>query len=204
MIPVCYFESNPNCNNDETHNHSRHHRPAGLYLLLPFLLLLPLLSHDSLPKPQTNNQTPRTPGGSVASFFLTLPSWTIRGLTRNSLPPRAQHLSSLGMQLIRAELSIPSTLPVAFAGATAIFSVTDFWGSYYSPSTASVLKPGESLAQYCKEQERIQGVNKADAASKVVGVERLVVSALCNAGERDGGSIRMWRIGIGRLRGWGI
>ncbi|KAL5326429.1 hypothetical protein ACEPPN_004114 [Leptodophora sp. 'Broadleaf-Isolate-01'] len=129
-------------------------------------------------------------GGSVAAFFSTLPDWKIRGLTRTPTSPSALHWSSLGVEIITADLSSPETPTAAFAGATAIFSTTDFWGPFYDPSTSALLKEGESLAEYCKEREKTQGMNVADAASKVVGLERLVVSALCHAEDGSGGQYK--------------
>ncbi|KAH9210858.1 putative NAD dependent epimerase/dehydratase [Leptodontidium sp. 2 PMI_412] len=129
-------------------------------------------------------------GGSVATFFSTLPDWKIRGLTRTPTSPSALHWSLLGVEIITADLSSPETLTAAFAGATAIFSTTDFWGPFYDPSTSALLKEGESLAEYCKEREKTQGMNVADAASKVVGLERLVVSALCHGEDGSGGQYK--------------
>ncbi|KAH7417677.1 NmrA-like family protein [Cadophora sp. MPI-SDFR-AT-0126] len=134
-------------------------------------------------------------GGSVATFFSTLPDWRIRGLTRNPVSPRALHYSSLGIEIVSADLSNPSTLPTAFAGATAIFSTTDFWAPFYDPSTESLLKDGKTLAEYCKELESQQAMNVADAASMVLGLERLVVSALCHAERASGGkygNVKHW------------
>lgn len=94
-----------------------------------------------------------------------------------------------------ADLSNPSTLPTAFAGATAIFSTTDFWAPFYDPSTESLLKDGKTLAEYCKELESQQAMNVADAASMVLGLERLVVSALCHAERASGGkygNVKHW------------
>ncbi|KAH7361026.1 putative NAD dependent epimerase/dehydratase [Rhexocercosporidium sp. MPI-PUGE-AT-0058] len=129
-------------------------------------------------------------GGSVARFFSSLSDWKIRGLTRNPSSPSSLHWTSLGVEIIAADLSCPSTLASAFSGATAIFSTTDFWGPFYDPSTPALLKDGENLAQFYKEAEKMQGVNVADAASKIVGLERLVVSALCHAEE---GSVGIYR-----------
>ncbi|PVH82302.1 putative NAD dependent epimerase/dehydratase [Cadophora sp. DSE1049] len=134
-------------------------------------------------------------GGSVATFFSTVPNWRIRGLTRNPSSPKALHYSSLGIEIMAADLSTPSTLTAAFAGATAIFSTTDFWSPFYDPSTPSLLKEGETVAEYCKVLEKKQVINVADAASKVVGLERLVVSALCHAEEGSGGkygNVKHW------------
>lgn len=89
--------------------------------------------------------------------------------------------------MVAGDLSSPSSLTAAFAGATAIFSTTDFWAAYYNPYTQSLLAQGQTLGEYCMLQELQQGRNVADAASNVVGLERIVVSSLCDVREKSGG-----------------
>lgn len=126
-------------------------------------------------------------GSSIASHFLTLPNWSIRGLTRSSSSPSALLWANKGVSIVAADLNDPSSLTTAFAGATAIFSTTDFWGNFYNPATQTLLKEGQSLGEFCKETEMRQGMNVADAASKVAGLQRFVVSSLVDATHLSGG-----------------
>lgn len=76
-------------------------------------------------------------GGSVAARFLQDPTYRIRGLTRDPSSPRAQSLATQGVEIVRADLDDASTLAPAFAGASLIFSVTNYW----SPSSARTAAP---------------------------------------------------------------
>jgi hypothetical protein len=87
-------------------------------------------------------------------------------------------------------LEDPSSLPAAFQGATAIFLTTDFWAPFYNPSTKALLKEGETLGEYCYSKELQQVKNVADAASKVEGLERIVVSSLVDATTLSGGKYK--------------
>jgi NmrA-like family len=60
-------------------------------------------------------------GSSVVHTFLSAcPSWRIRGLTRNPSSAASKALAAKGVEMVAADLNDPSTLPAAFAGATAI------------------------------------------------------------------------------------
>ncbi|KUJ12868.1 putative NAD dependent epimerase/dehydratase [Mollisia scopiformis] len=126
-------------------------------------------------------------GSSIASHFLTLPSYTLRGLTRKLTSPAAQSLLSRGISLHACDLNDPSTLPSAFAGAHTIFATTDFWGPFYNPSTQSALGPNQSLGEYCYEIELQQVKNIFDAAAKTEGLQRLVISTLVDVQTLSGG-----------------
>jgi uncharacterized protein YbjT (DUF2867 family) len=72
-----------------------------------------------------------TQGSSVVHTFLSAsPPWRIRGLTRNPSSAASKALTAKGVEMVAADLDDSSTLPAAFAGATAIFAVTDFWGPF--------------------------------------------------------------------------
>ncbi|TVY83394.1 NmrA-like family domain-containing protein [Lachnellula suecica] len=126
-------------------------------------------------------------GGSVASLFASSPEWTVRGITRNTSSPSAQSWLSKGVSLVTADLNEPSSLIAAFEGAYAIFSTTNFYEPFFNPGTQSLLKTGQSINQYCYEQELRQGKNIVDVAAKTKGLERFVVSALCDATKWSGG-----------------
>ncbi|TVY15394.1 NmrA-like family domain-containing protein 1 [Lachnellula arida] len=119
-------------------------------------------------------------GGSIASHFSTLPDWTIRGITRMPTTPTAS-------PLITANLNDLSSLISAFTGAHTIFSTTDFYSPFHDPHTQALLTEGQSINEYCYEQELAQGKNVADAAARTEGLQRLVVSSLCDASEWSAG-----------------
>lgn len=79
------------------------------------------------------------------------------------------------------DLNDTASLVAAFKGANAIFSTTDFWGPFYNPATQKLLKEGQTINEYCYDLELQQGKNIADAAATVDGLDRYVVSALCDA-----------------------
>lgn len=83
--------------------------------------------------------------------------------------------------MVPANLDEPSTLFPAFAGASALFCVTDFWAPFYNTFTATLLKEGQTLGQYCYEKELRQWKNIADVAAKIEGLERIVASSLVDA-----------------------
>jgi uncharacterized protein YbjT (DUF2867 family) len=68
-------------------------------------------------------------GGSVVSAFLKSGSYKIRGLTHKIDSRASQKLVSQGVEMVYAEESLAN----AFSGATAIFTVTDF----FEPSAVS-------------------------------------------------------------------
>ncbi|KAH8663373.1 hypothetical protein BGZ60DRAFT_453862 [Tricladium varicosporioides] len=131
-----------------------------------------------------------TQGGSVAHLFSSLPEWTVRGLTRTGTSAKAQALAAKGVQIVEADLNDPSSLDAAFAGATAIFSTTNFWEPFFNPNTVSKLKEGQTINEYCYEIELQQGKNIADAAAKVEGLERLVTSTLVDATKESTGKYK--------------
>ena len=120
-------------------------------------------------------------GGSVARTFLELPEWHVRCLTRNPSSEAAQKLSSLGAEVLQADMSSESSLSSAFKGAHAIFLNTDFWVTYrpHMTATAGNPNPGDpSSSTIAMETEVSHGKNAALAASKVPTLEILVYSAL--------------------------
>lgn len=66
-------------------------------------------------------------GSSVVSTFQKDSAWHIRGITRNIDSAPAQALVAKGVEMVTADLDDVSSLDAAFAGATVIFGVTDFW-----------------------------------------------------------------------------
>jgi hypothetical protein len=98
-------------------------------------------------------------------------------------------------------LEDPSSLSAVFQGATSIFLTTDFWAPFYNPSTKALLKEGETLGEYCYVKELQQVKNVADAAHKVEGLERIVVSSLVDATRLSGGKYKGVYHWDGKARG---
>jgi hypothetical protein len=128
-------------------------------------------------------------GGSVIHTFLsTAPTWRIRGLTRNPSSTASQALSAKSVEMVAVDLDDPSNLRAAFAGATAIFAVTDFWGPFMAlaqdPARQShELQHGQSVNAWAYEHELAQAKGIVDAAAEVEGLERFVWSTLAAARE---------------------
>ncbi|GME51172.1 NAD(P)-binding protein [Neofusicoccum parvum] len=133
-------------------------------------------------------------GGSVADAFLSAPGWRIRAITRNPSSPAATAWAAKGVELVQADMdSIPS-LTTAFAGATAIFAMTDFWTPMADPAThAAAAARGVSVNEQCHDLEVRRGKNLAIAAGATAGLERFVWSTLSAAAARSGGRYRqLW------------
>jgi NAD(P)-dependent dehydrogenase (short-subunit alcohol dehydrogenase family) len=119
-------------------------------------------------------------GSSVAGTFLNLPAWHVRCMTRNPTSPSAQKLSSLGAEVVKADLSDPASLSLAFKEAHAIFLNTDFWEPY-SGSRAPLTTPEsgtKSSSEVAFDLEVSHGKNAAVAAASVGTLERFIYSAL--------------------------
>lgn len=132
-------------------------------------------------------------GGSVARRFLLDPSYSVRALTRNPTSPAALALSALGADVVAADLDDPASLGAAFAGANAIFSVTQYWEPFFRPDCrAEAAKLGVSCRRYAHDVEVRQGRNIADATAEVAGgldENGFWVSTLSSARECSGGTI---------------
>ncbi|KAK3902311.1 hypothetical protein C8A05DRAFT_44249 [Staphylotrichum tortipilum] len=107
-------------------------------------------------------------GTGVARTFLSNPLFHVRAVTRNPSSAAAQALSSLGAELVKADLNDPSTLPRALAGSHVIYGVTDFFEPFARYKSA----------EKAMEVEVGQGVNLARAAAGVEGLEHFIWSTL--------------------------
>ncbi|KUJ15850.1 NAD(P)-binding protein [Mollisia scopiformis] len=122
-----------------------------------------------------------TQGGSVARKFLSLsdPPWTVRGITRSLTSPAALSLSASGVDLVQADIDSPSSLIAAFAGAHAIFAVTDFWAPYFSSFGELSQISDRATGEHAFAIEVRRGKNIVDAAAAAGGrLERFVWSTL--------------------------
>ncbi len=128
-----------------------------------------------------------TQGGSVVDAFRGEPTWKIRGITRNVSASRAKRLSTLGVEMVEADLDDVDSLSCAFQGATVVYGVTDFWKPLSDPSLTKTRKPGQSLSRWAYEYELQQGKNIFDAAAKINTLERLIFSTIADVAEHSEG-----------------
>ncbi|KAL4780033.1 hypothetical protein BJX76DRAFT_351327 [Aspergillus varians] len=129
-------------------------------------------------------------GGSVLSYFLSLPHspYTLRGLTRDPSSPKSVALTARGVDMVAANYDNPASLDAAFKGASAIFSVTDFWPPFFDPSQREkAAASGQSIGELCRALEAQQGRNIIDAAARVSTLGRFVFSGLTNTNKLSGG-----------------
>jgi NmrA-like family len=129
-------------------------------------------------------------GGSVISHFLSLSPqpYNLRGITRNTESSASKALVEKGVEMVAANLDDTASLVKAFQGATAIFTVTDFWHPFYDPSNQEKAKQaGKDITVWTYEYELQQGKNIFDAASQTSTLERLIFSALADATKWSGG-----------------
>ena len=122
-------------------------------------------------------------GSSVIRTFQSdAPSWRIRGLTRNTDTASSRSLASTGVEMVQANLDDPASLTTAFADATAIFAVTDFWGPFSNPQNQEkAKKEGKIINVWAYDYEVRQAKNIFAAAAEVKGLQRFVFSSLSNA-----------------------
>ncbi|KAI9223349.1 hypothetical protein BC828DRAFT_376135 [Blastocladiella britannica] len=114
-------------------------------------------------------------GGSVVDTLLAEGKWAVRALTRNPDSAAAKALIARGATVAKVDLDDPTTLASAFAGATAVFAVTN--GS----DAAGMAKGGPYF-------EEAQGKAIADAA-KAAGVKHFIWSTLANVEKLSGGKL---------------
>lgn len=138
-----------------------------------------------------------TQGGSVARRFLS-EGFRVRGLTRNPGSPASQHLSSLGVEMVRADLFDVESLKAAFKGANVIFSVTNYWDPFHadrlpdSRAKAKALGMG-TVREYAGHLERLAGRNIANAAAMTVDSldgNGFIASTLSHAGKCSSGHFK--------------
>ena len=120
-----------------------------------------------------------TQGASVVDAFLPLaPKWQIRAVTRDPDSEAAKALLPKGIEVVKADTGDRLTLETAFAGATAIFAVTDYWSPFFTPGEREKIPKGQSLRQYGYDNELRHGQNIADAAATIGTLTHFIWSAL--------------------------
>ena len=98
-------------------------------------------------------------GGGMARAALASGAFTVRAITRNPQGDRALALAAAGAEVVAADSDDAASLARAFAGAQAVFGVTNYW-EYFSA-----------------EREFVQAYNIAQAA-KAAGVGHVVWSTM--------------------------
>ncbi|KFY37409.1 hypothetical protein V495_07193 [Pseudogymnoascus sp. VKM F-4514 (FW-929)] len=125
-------------------------------------------------------------GGSVAQRFLQDPNYRVRGITRDPTSAAAQKLSAQGIEVVAANLDDLQTLIPAFAGASLIFSVTNYWEPFFRlDCRAKAQELGIDCRKYAYDVEVQQGKNIADAAMKTMETldqNGFIASTLSHAG----------------------
>ncbi|KAI1756247.1 hypothetical protein F4782DRAFT_537999 [Xylaria castorea] len=113
-------------------------------------------------------------GGALINYILEnqalFADFSLRGVTRDATKPAATALGGRGVDIVEADLNIPSTLTKAVAGSHAVFAVTNFW----EEASATI--------------EISQGKAIADAAV-AAGARQIIWSSLPNVSEMTGGRI---------------
>jgi len=100
-------------------------------------------------------------GGGLVHAILNDPNggFAARAITRDSNKDKAKALAAKGAEVVKADLDDVESLKKAFAGAYAVYGVTNFW------------------EHFSAEKEKAQAKNIADAA-KVAGVKHVIWSTL--------------------------
>ncbi|KAH8821969.1 hypothetical protein F5884DRAFT_658953 [Xylogone sp. PMI_703] len=129
-------------------------------------------------------------GGSVAKTFAQDPAWRVRGLTRNPSSSKAQALKNIGIEVVQADIDDVSSLVEVFKGANAIFTVSDFWGTFNDPATPAKVPAGMPQNKWVYEYEVQQLKNMIDAAAQTEGLERLVYSTLSDGAKWSKGKYK--------------
>ncbi|KAH7025042.1 uncharacterized protein B0I36DRAFT_353211 [Microdochium trichocladiopsis] len=116
-------------------------------------------------------------GSSVVAALLNNPTYTIRGVTRNTDSDKARALAAQGVQVVQANLDDLESLKRAFDGSHAIFAVTNFFEPLALTSDIATAMRTETQ----------QGRNLADAAAATAGLEHYIWSSLPNSSENTKG-----------------
>lgn len=121
-------------------------------------------------------------GGSVASQFLSNPSWKLRALVRDPTKPAAESWQEKGVELVKGDMDDIDSLKNAFAGADAIFAMTDYWVPMYDErNIAKAKEQGITINEFCHNLEIQRGKNMAIAASTIPTLGRYIYSSLGNS-----------------------
>ncbi|MFJ2767218.1 NmrA/HSCARG family protein [Streptomyces sp. NPDC087300] len=111
-----------------------------------------------------------TQGGSLVRAVLADPEgpFAVRALTRDANSPSARHLSSLGAEVVEADLDAEATVRTAFEGAWGAFVVTNFWAA----------RPEEDIKRRTAAEMELQQAGTAARAAREAGLRHVVWSTL--------------------------
>ncbi|KAH8167200.1 hypothetical protein CIB48_g1064 [Xylaria polymorpha] len=113
-------------------------------------------------------------GGALINYILENPAlfteFSLRGITRDASKSVATALKGRGVDIVEADLNIPSTLTKAVAGSHAVFAITNFWEE---ASAAVEISQGKAIAD----------------AAVAAGASQIIWSSLPNVSEMTGGKI---------------
>ena len=88
-------------------------------------------------------------GGSVVTALLNeKEKYDVRAITRNVNGEKAQHLKTMGVEVVYASMDEPNTLCSAVAGSHGVFIVTNFWE--HKDKDREILQ-GKNVVDTCKE-----------------------------------------------------
>ncbi|KAF4494137.1 nitrogen metabolic regulation nmr [Fusarium agapanthi] len=104
-------------------------------------------------------------GGSVAQTFLQLPSWNVRGVTRNPEEESAKRLKSEGVEIVQGDLDDKESLVHALKGAEIIFSNTDFFTHLQHAMAQPEIPKNRTTLEYSYDREVAQGISIVEAAA---------------------------------------
>ncbi|KAI1424194.1 hypothetical protein F5Y12DRAFT_465645 [Xylaria sp. FL1777] len=113
-------------------------------------------------------------GGALIEHILETPTlfaeFALRGITRDASKTAAMALRERGVEIVEADLNIPSTLVGAVAGSHTVFAVTNFWES---ASAAVEISQGKAIAD----------------AAVAAGANQIIWSSLRSVKEMTGGKV---------------
>ncbi|KAH7123131.1 hypothetical protein EDB81DRAFT_665424 [Dactylonectria macrodidyma] len=112
-----------------------------------------------------------TQGGSVANLLVQYPElYQVRCLTRNPGSEKAKALASKGARLVKADLTVPSTLTEAFRGVWGVFAVTDFYDTTVLEDPMSEEKQGHHIVEAAVAAGPDVGKQSVDAIIRKAGL----------------------------------
>lgn len=117
-------------------------------------------------------------GRGVVDALLERGRFAVRVLTRNPGSEQAQELKRRGVEVVRADLNEPSTLPAAFRGAYGAFLMTNFW----DPATSAHVGAGTGTSEADQAKAAV-------AAAREVGIQHAIWSTLPDAKKQSGGRL---------------
>ncbi|KAJ9604694.1 hypothetical protein H2200_010808 [Cladophialophora chaetospira] len=111
-----------------------------------------------------------TQGGSVIKALHGLPEYRIRGITRNVDKAESRQLAAQGVEMVAADLNDEASLVMAFADASSVFAVTDFYATFRATDAWTALNV-----------EYDHGLNMARAALRIPTLKQYIWSTLPSA-----------------------